>query len=708
MSDSPRGLGKLARLYGIQTSYSDASGTRQRATPEALYATLRVLGAEIHGADDIRRALRSRRRELWERPIEPVVVCWEGRENTTLVRRPSSVGAAAVLCRLVLEDGDTREWRFDPGEPEETCEIGGRRYVAHRMTLPADIPLGYHALELHGVQVEASARLICAPRRAYMPYRSGERDWGVFAPLYAIRSEASWGSGSFTDLEHFGEWVRGLGGSVVGTLPLLATYLDEQPFDPSPYSPVSRLFWNESYLDPARAPGVQSCGAARKQLESDALAERVRELRASDAVDYKALQAARRTVLEPAARCFFENGGQEEPAFQRFLQTYPLAEEYARFRGTVEHEKSGWGAWPERQRRGELRKGDYEEDARQFHLYAQFAATQQLEAISKSYRAGGGILYLDLPLGTRPDGFDTWKFREIFADGVSTGAPPDPFFNQGQSWGFPPLDPHRSRADGWRYFIECIRNHLRYAGMLRLDHVMGLHRLYWIPPGASAKEGLYVRYPAEELYAILCLESKRHKAMLVGEDLGTVPNAVRRGMGRHGIQRMSVLQYEISPGEEPPIQPPERARVASINTHDMPTFAGFWRAHDVDERRALSLLDDEGATEELRNRDQLRDGLTRGLRAQRLLGGDEHDTAAVHRAALAHFGRSKARVVLVTLEDLWEETRPQNMPGTFEERPNWRRKAELGIEEFSVDPRVLEQLEALDRSRDGEDSDGGS
>lgn len=697
-----RGLARLARLYGVQTWYRDLGGERRQARPEALMAALRVLGAKVEGPDDIRAALRARRRELWDRALEPVAVAWDGEGAALELRRPSATAPAAALCRLELEDGSIREWRHDPGEPIDEAEIGGKRYVAHRLEVAGPLPYGYHRLVVEAIEGEFEARIISAPRRAHVPYRGGAMEWGVFMPLYALRTEAGWGSGAFGDLERLGDWVHDLGGGIVSTLPLLAAFLDE-PYDPSPYSPVSRLFWNEVFVDPARAPGLDGCAAARRRLGSDALSREVEALRgAEEAVDYKSVYAARRSVLEPLSHCFFEAGGANDEAYRSFLDANPLAPDYARFRATVERHRASWYMWPERQKSGTLETGDYDEAIYRYHLYAQHAATQQLGSVARRFRDEGARLYLDLPLGTRPDGFDVWRYREVFAQGVSTGAPPDPFFSKGQSWGFPPLDPHRARADGWRYFIACIRNHLRYAGMLRLDHVMGLHRLFWIPPEMDASDGLYVRYAAEELWAILCLESRRHKAMIVGEDLGTVPNAVRNAMGRHGAQRMSVLQFEISPGEQPAVQPPKRSRVASVNTHDMPTWAAFWRGLDIEDRKDLGLLDDDEAEQEHRERERQRDALLRTFRSQGLLEGESDDALAVLRAALVHLGRSPARVVLATLEDLWGETRPQNTPGTWQERPNWRRKATLTFEEFSTDPRVVEALQALDAAREGE------
>src|SRR5207253_8981248 len=218
------------------------------------------------------------------------------------------------------------------------------------------------------------------------------------------------------------------------------------------------------------------------------------------------------------------------------------------------------------------------------HLYVQYRMRQQL-------RATPG-LYLDFPLGVSAGGFDAHHYAAQFAKGASVGAPPDAFFTKGQNWGFPPLDPDAIREHRHAYFRACIRNHMEHAGILRIDHHMGLHRLFWIPAGGEPKDGVYVRYPDEELYAILTIESHRHNCVVLGEDLGTVPEYVPRAMRAHGVRRMYVVQYELKPEGPAPAGRPPAESIASINTHDMPTFAGFWSAEDVDDRLEQELLDD--------------------------------------------------------------------------------------------------------------------
>jgi 4-alpha-glucanotransferase len=451
------------------------------------------------------------------------------------------------------------------------------------------LPFGYHTLN-------GETLLIHAPRKAYAP---PDKTWGIFLPLYAVPPDG----GDLGDLEAYMDWVREMGGNVVATLPLLAAFDDE----PSPYSPVSRLFWNERYLDVEALP------------------------------EYR----GNRDLKECASRFV------PDARFEKFAEG---ARDYARFRG----------------------------DER-YHLYVQYRMAQQMERLSQRG------LYLDFPLGVNGGGYDVKKYGHVFARGVSVGAPPDSFFTKGQNWGFPPFHPKALRADRYRYFRAAIAHHAKHASILRLDHVMGLHRLYWIPDGMDAKDGVYVRYNDEELYAILVLESVRNRCAIVGEDLGTVPDYVPKAMRRHGLRSMYVVQYEAKPKRRPLGDPPETS-VASVNTHDMPTFAGFWRGKDIDDRVNQGLLDEKGAAGERKTRGKIRERIEKQLG-----GGDPLEQI------LAFLASSAAEVVLVNPEDLWGETEPQNVPGVPEK--SWKQQFKLSLQQARQDARVMRVLRAVAEAR---------
>lgn len=618
-------LRELAQLYGIELQYRDAAGRTRKASRTSLEAVIRARGGEA-----TREGLRARKSVIESRIVEPVTVVWAPGVARVPVRadRP-------LAYELTLEDGTHHQGRLAPAEGA--------------ISVPHDLPLGVHELRLDGAHV---TRLFVAPRRV-KPHRDAGRSWGLFVPLHAAHTRRSWGIGDLGDLQAYRSWVNEMGGGIVATLPMLASFENE----PSPYSPVSRLYWNEVMLDLERLPEFE----AADRDEND-----VASLRRDRTISYERVHAVRRRVLARMSERFLPDEG-----FQCFAKE---ASAYAEFRAARE----GGGT-------------------ASLHLYAQYRMAQQMKTVARDARAHGLGLYLDFPLGVHPDGFDTHHFGGHFAAGTSVGAPPDLFFTKGQNWGFPPLDPDRSRERGYDYLRMAIRHHAEHAGVLRLDHVMGLHRLFWIPAGAAAADGVYVRYRTEELYALLLIEANRTGTIIVGEDLGTVPPDVPATMARHEFRRMFVVQYEAAPEKDPVLPPAAPLSVASVNTHDMPTFASFWSGRDIDDRRDHDLLDDAAAAEETRKREMLRAALLQELKAYDLLHGNSGDTVAVLQAVLAHLAQSDAETVLVNLEDLWMEPEPQNVPGSPER--SWRRRMRLSLEEAREDNTVKRLLRVVGERR---------
>ncbi len=687
-TDLPTGLEDLhalAGLYGVQTSYRDALGQYVEAGPESLLGALRGLQAPVDSLADVAGALRERREELAGQFLAPVVVAWDG-HAPAIELRPAA-GNGSVGYHLDLQGGERRGQILDLESLPEIPRLEGGSHPGRRLLLPEPLPFGYHRLSVEYGGRAAEALVISAPSRCYGG--DGQPIWGVFLPLYALRTARSWGAGDFSDLETLAEWTAGLGGGVVATLPMLAAFLDE-PCDPSPYAPASRLFWNELYVDPRRLPEMEDCAPARRLLESPEFLRELEALRAAPRVDYPRLMAAKRRVLEELAHRFFSRPGARQEELEAFVAGKAELETYAAFRAVGDRRGEPWQSWPGRLREGTLAAADYDEEDRRYYLWTQWAADQQIRALAKEARRRGPGLYLDMPLGVHGSAYDVWREPDLFAQGVAAGAPPDALFTKGQNWGFPPLRPERLRERGYDHLIDCLRHHLEHAGVLRLDHVMQLHRLFWIPEGMDAPAGVYVTYPAEEMYAILALESHRHQAMIVGENLGTVQPEVNEAMDRHEVLGMYVVQYELQPAGQLLREPPARC-VASLNTHDMPTFEGFWQGRDVDELHDLGFMTSEEVRRERERRQEIRRSLERALGA----GG----TAAILRRCLDEVAASPARLVLVNLEDLWQETEPQNVPGTHEERPNWQRKARFSFEELSTRADVVEPLKRVDELR---------
>ncbi len=694
-------LNQLARLCGIQTAYRDVSQQRREAKPESLLRILQLLGAPVERVTDAPEALAVRRRECWQTIVQPVVVAWDDRPARVRLRTAAKHASATVRIRMELEGGGEvkYDWKLNEMAAIRQRKLDGKQYVATEFQFPEKFRWGYHRLHVEVAGQHIESLLISAPRNAYAEPPGNRRHfWGTFLPLYALHRQSSWGAGDFSDLEVLMQWVAEQGGRLVATLPLLST-LWELGADPSPYSPASRLFWNEFYLDVTRIPEFRRCPEARKIMERADIRQDQHALRLEKLVDYPRQMHIKRRILWALARCFFgqEEGRREE--FERYRRQHPRVDEFARFRAVSERQKTVWNDWPPPLRDGRIEPGDYEEDVYRYHLYTQWQIEEQLRGLTETAKGMELLWYLDFPLGVGSSSYDVWRWRDLFALGATGGAPPDTFFTKGQNWGFPPLNPHRLRQQGHQYLIAALKRHLMYARVLRIDHAMSLHRLFWVPDGMEPSEGVYVRYPRDELFALLTLESHRHQARIIGENLGTVPEIVNEALEQHGVGDMFVVQYEMQPDEKRPLGKISDRAVASMNTHDMSPFTSFWTGLEIDDRLDLGLLDEAGASRARDERAAMRHALVALLRRRDLLSPDSLDPEAVLQACLALLSSSTAPIVLVNLEDLWEETLPQNTPGTLHERPNWRRKARYSFEQFRGMPNVIRILNLVNELR---------
>lgn len=649
----PAGLRELAWGAGVATTYHDIAGALHETPVEVLQALLDTMGLAAGDAAAIAGSHAVLHRRAWRNLVEPTTVCWSGAAPAVELRRPVASLGRPVEIELVLEDGSRRRLSLDESAVVETAraDVDGVAHVAHRVALGEDLPLGAHRVLVAADDRTEVGHLLAAPRLAPAP----RRGWGVFAPVYALRRSGPARVGHVGDLATLADWVGGLGGDLVGTLPLLATFDGES----SPYVPVSRLAWNERHLDLAALPeatGVPTATTGPAVVGVDGLVDwdaEVLRVRAALAGFVAGLSDRRRDELDA------------------FTAERPHVDELARWRAEVDQHGPPAPGVP-------LTADD--PDAVLRHRYAQWAMETQLADLRARLAQRGQSLYLDLPLGVHGDGFDVWRAPGLFARSVEVGAPPDEFNPAGQGWGFPPMLPQASRVDGHAYLRAGLANQLRHAGVVRVDHVMALHRLWWIPGGA-ASEGAYVHYPAEELAAVITLEAWRAGAVVVGENLGTVPPEVNELLVDHRLLGMYATQFEFDAAPHARWAPADS--VAVVNTHDMAPFAAFWAAL-ADERRAAVL-----------------EQLTRDGCAPR-----SDDPLDVLAALLGWLGRSDAASVVVTLEDLWGEDRPQNVPGTGPEVPNWRRQMARTLDEVAADPAVAARLDALRAARGNRTDDG--
>lgn len=655
---------KTARLWGIQTDYTNADKKPVQTNPQSLLKVLEALtGTIISSEGDLKELSNVPRRKQIQRQIEPVHVIWDQKPNQIPVWVRESDIASAKKFSIHLENGEIRSETLRSFIPIKKLRVEEKSYVRIQLALPK-LPFGYHRLILSS---GASCLLICAPKKAKVP-EAGDRRWGVFAPLYALRSERDWGIGDLTEMAKVQSYLKEQGGSFFGTLPILASELDSEDCDPSPYSPVSRLFWNEIFLDVDKLAQASQNSRIQSLLQEQNFTEQIKKLRSEKNVDYYSVQKIKKQILEILSEDFFTQKKEASPEFQKFIKNSPQAENYARFRG------------------GSNLK------SQQYHLYVQFQMDQELSKLQQKakFKESAG-LYLDFPVGVSRGGFDSKEFSSSFLLNMTAGAPPDPIFPGGQSWGFAPLHPIHLREQGYEYFIQCIRHHMKYASVLRLDHIMAFHRIYAIPEGAGAGDGAYLRYRPEEFYALLNLESQRFGVRVVGEDLGTVPDEVREALKNHDCLRMWVLPFEVGTTPAKGTAQAPAAALACLNTHDMIPFGGHFEALDVKCFLDLKVIDPKRAEEMKKERAETLQSWMKDLQA--------NDEESLLQALLEQMAKGPSELVLVTLEDLWGEREPQNIPGTWKEYPNWRRKLKLEIQEWSGSQKVSGLLQKINELR---------
>ncbi|HEX3567519.1 MAG TPA: 4-alpha-glucanotransferase [Acidimicrobiales bacterium] len=687
-ADELRALSLLCALAGVHTEFTANDGVRRQARPSTLVAVLRALGIPVADVGDAPEAVRAMTAARARRAMEPVQVQWVGERRSVRLVLPADTALDDGWHELELEDGTVRRRPLSQIGWSKTGrdEVDGRTLDTYELPLDGGgraLPPGYHRLTVHASGALCTALVLVAPT-CPLPTRG----WGTFLPLHALRTDHDRGVGTYADLARLAQWTGHAGGALVGTLPLYPVFLEE-PVDPSPYRPVTKLGWSELYIDPAGLPELAIAPEARRLLDSDALRRQVEVARSSRFVAYGEVMAILRSVLAPMAAALFATPSLRRSELEVFAAARPELAAYARFRSTCDRIGSSWADWTTAEASTAVDgTGD---DAEHFHLYIQWVAEQQLASVGEQ---GGAGLYLDIPVGVHPSGFDPWWQGHAFANGVSGGAPPDAFFSGGQNWGFPPLHPEGLRNDGYRYLRAQMSQSCRYADAVRVDHIMGLDRLYWLPHGCDEGEGAYVQYRNEEMRAVVALEASRSGTAVVGEDLGTVPERVRAAMAHDGMLRSWVFQFETSPAHPLPAAP-ERS-LASWGTHDLPRFAAYWEGDDIDDRERSETVDPTTADHERVEREANRSALRA---AMHLDGHQPGDTGELLRACLRHMAAGPALLMLVDLEDLWLEREPQNRPGTGPEMPNWRLRAAKTLEEAGDDAGVVRLLREVDGLR---------
>ncbi len=725
-------LDKLCDLYGVYQEYYTIWGEHHPASDRTRRAILAAMGVAAEDDAAVERSLHDHEYRAWTRILPPVQVV---REFSGALRIPLSIPA--------MHDGDAWRWRLRTESGQEVSgefvaaglEDGGRHrldngeYLRRMLALDLPVEAGYHRLFVEcGENLLADMPLIVAPQTCYTPpaIQGDGRAWGFAAQLYGVRSARNWGMGDFGDLRAMVDFCAESGAGTVLLNPMHALFPDA-PEHASPYSPSSRVWFNTLYLDVEALEDFAECEAAHDRVGAAEFRAVLARLREHSQVDYAGVAAAKREILELLYRQFrtrhLAQGSQRASDFRTFQAEHGESlRKLAQFEALQEHFHAqrdsawGWPSWPgayQDQHGPEVAAFSEKHAARvEFYEYLQWQAFRQLEAAGRrAWERGLGIgIMLDLAIGVAEGGAATWTRPELYARSASAGAPPDEINLLGQDWGLPPWIPHKLREAAYEPFIELLRTNMRFAGALRMDHVMGLYRLFWVVRGLPATEGTYVSYPFEDLLGILALESQRNRCMVVGEDLGTVPDEVRHALHPAGVLSTRVLYFErwgdgsMKPPRDYPVQ-----AAAAVTTHDLPTLTGFWQGLDIELRERLQLFpSDEVRNRQVAARNADRPHLLQALEGEGLLppGGKTQPeafpemTPELAQAVYAYLARSPSKLLLLQMEDGFGIAEQPNLPGTTETiYPCWRLKLPVGLEEWSGNGYLQSIIQALRRQR---------
>ena len=698
-------LGELAAAYGVDTVFEDWQGVHRSVDAGTVVAVLAALGVDAADDERVQRALDTSRDLPWRAVLPSYLVARSGSTVTVPVHVPHGAAVRVSVDTAAGANVPARQLGHDvPPRTVDGAQIGEALFE-----LPGDLPTGYHRLRAQVADAEpVRSLLIVAPDR--MPPTPGGRGWGVQTQLYSVRSRASWGTGDLGDLAELAVWTAARhGASFTLVNPLLAGP-PTVPLENSPYLPATRRFTSPLYLRVEDIPeaATLSPGDRRKVIGLQAAAAAPRP---DGLLDRDIAWTAKRSALELVyAR---PRSAARRLEFDRFRRVGgPALADFAVWSALCEVHGPDWTRWPEPLR--SPRSAAVAEAGRRladrvgFHSWLQWQADAQLAAVARRAAAAGmalGIVH-DLPIGVHPSGADAWALQDVVATGVSVGAPADAFNQQGQDWSAPPLRPDRLAATGFAAYREQLRHVLAHAGGIRIDHMIGLFRLWWVPAGNLPSAGTYVRYDHEAMLAILMIEAERAGAIVIGEDLGNVQPWVREVLTERGILGTSVLWFERGAGGDP--KPADQWRplaLGSVTVHDLPPTAGYLAGTHIQLRERLGLLS-RPVEQEAAEDGADRASWLRALEVTGLLRPGDRDERAVITALHRYVAATGSRLVAVALTDAVGDRTTQNQPGTSTEYPNWRLPLSgpdgrpLLLAEVTADPRAAALFDVVAHALD--------
>ena len=702
-------LQQLVEMRGIETQYVDAWGKPATIAESSKAKLLNTLGYDTSSDEKIQSQITQDIKSVWLSPLNPVQVVRNTQEINLAVRLPIELVNDDHTLTVTCENGDVLTHQFTPVDQEMTtmAHIDDVEFHEYVVTLPLDLPLGYHDVALSADDDEfARSRLIVAPEACYTPneIKEGKKIWGLSVQLYCVRSEKNWGIGDFSDLALLIEKAAGVGADFIGLNPIHALY-PANPNACSPYGPSSRRWLNYLYIDVTAIDGYDDA-SVQAVVSSDEFKATLEHARNVEHVDYEAVAhvklAALKAVFDVYDAKYLRKSTKQNKAFKAFVEAggesldmlavYDALQSHLKAEGK---DSWGWPVFPQEYKdyynpAVAKFKSANEQDVK-FYLFLQWIAAQQLElASNKATDAGMTIgLYRDFAVGVSEGSAEIWGNKDLYCTGASVGAPPDILGPLGQNWGLPPMDPRKLYEQGYQPIIDLFASNMASSGSLRIDHVMALLRLWWVVKGDNAKDGGYVYYPVDDLLGILALESHRNQSLVIGEDLGTVPEEIRSKLADNGVYSYRVFFFEQAEdgGFFSPSHYPVQS-MSTLTTHDMPTLIGYWHCLDLELGKEIGLYPTEEILQTLyadrhENKQAILDTLHGHGSIGDNVGRDVNHTGMnreLNNGMQVHMAGGSSALLSLQLEDWLEMDKPVNIPGTFDEYPNWRRKLTENIE----------------------------
>lgn len=717
MNTDMQRIERLAKCYGLSGEYNDWAGNPVKVPVEKMIPMLKAMGLKLDSDKLIDEQIEKLEKRRWQSVLPTVVVLHRGKPFELEVHLPASKVTDPIKLQLTQEDGNKclLELSGKEGQFQELArkKLGRTEVVRLSAKLPDDLPDGYHRLQLHTSKNKSSKKsnkkvesvercsLIIVPETCYEPHElaDGQKIWGSAIQLYTLRSAKNWGMGDFTDLKEAVKALAAKGANIVGLNPIHALY-PAGPQHCSPYSPSSRNFLNPLYIDVEAVAEFEYSDKARQLMDNPEFQVKLAEARSATHVDYPKVAEMKMAVLEELYETFISREINAKTSRSRQFRGFCKArgeslERQAQYDVLFEYHLKqdadawGWRHWPEQLQNPDSKETrafikTHKERVR-FYTWLQWVANCQLEDAQQAAEQSGMLvgLYRDLAVGVDSSGADVWSDRSLYCLDASVGAPPDGVAPQGQNWGLPPFNPQALTESAYRPFIEMVRANMEHCGALRIDHVMGLLRLWWCPNGKTADHGCYVRYPLQDLLGIIKLESQRHQSLVFGEDLGTVPEEISESLPPAKFYSNTVGLFEKSENDRftAPSDYPGRT-LACMSNHDIPTLNAWWNCLDLDLWRELGTYDEARCEQEKSERHIAKVALLKTLADMGELPSgmnpEQMETMAFSHELMErlhyYLVRSNALITVIQLEDCMMLDTPVNVPGTCEEYPNWQRR----------------------------------